>query len=213
MRDLDWGCVRYLWDDSVTLKVTFDGRDDDNNNGDYGNQQQQQELRSKTTTRSLTIYGSPWTPQYTLSAFQYPSETDIWTDKIPSNTDIILTHGPPRLYLDTSGPRHAGCPYLAREIFRVLPRLVVFGHIHVSYGREDVVLDSVRQAHDEIVGSWDGWGTLLWMAVRVVMARVREGFVGREKMLEKEKVSTFVNAAMMREVGRRMLNEPVVVDV
>ena len=142
--DLNWGSVHYLQDSSVTLDFTFD---EDPNQG--GSRCQRK--------RQLTIYGSPWTPQYTISAFQYSPDEDIWTGKIPLNSDIVVTHGPPRMHLDVPGFRHAGCPYLAREIFRVRPRLFLFGHIHASYGREDIILDEVRRAHDEIIGNRGDW--------------------------------------------------------
>lgn len=77
----------------------------------------------------------------------------------------MLIHGTPRFHLDGAGFRHAGCPHLAAELFRVRPRLVVFGHIHVSYGREDIILDKMRQAHDEILGNWEGWVVFLEMGL------------------------------------------------
>ncbi|KAI4264661.1 MAG: hypothetical protein L6R42_000240 [Xanthoria sp. 1 TBL-2021] len=67
-KDLDWGEVVYLRNTLTTL--TFG-------------------------ERSLTVYGSPLTPQHGLSAFQYPKDQDVWSSTIPLNTDILLTHGPP----------------------------------------------------------------------------------------------------------------------
>jgi hypothetical protein len=86
----------------------------------------------------------------------------------------------------------------------------VFGHIHASYGREDVILDNARWAHDEIVGNWGRWGTLFWMAVGVRVARIRMVYAGREAMMQSEDTTTFVNAAIGREPWSKMLNEPVV---
>ena len=54
--------------------------------------------------------------------------------------DILLTHGPPKGHLDQGGK---GCPQLLREIWRVRPRLVVFGHIHEGYEREHISYDDV----------------------------------------------------------------------
>ncbi|KAF2803603.1 uncharacterized protein BDZ99DRAFT_482015 [Mytilinidion resinicola] len=113
--------------------------------------------------KTLRIYGSPQTPQYGISAFQYPRDEDIWS--IPLDIDIVITHGPPRLHLGTRDFHRAGCPFLALEIAHIRPRLVVFGHIHVSYGREDVVLDGIRRRWEKITNQWAGWITLGFMAV------------------------------------------------
>lgn len=51
---------------------------------------------------------------------------------------------------------------------------------------EDVILDDARRAHDKIVGSWEGWGTLFWMAVGVLAARIRIVYAGRKAMMQSE---------------------------
>ena len=117
-KDLDWGDVKMLCNQS--LKLCF---------GD----------------RELSNYGSPYTPQHGLSAFQYHRDEDIWKNRVPRNTDIILTHGPARSHLD--GWKKSGCSFLQKEIMRVRPGLVVCGHIHVGYGKEERTYDraDVRQ--------------------------------------------------------------------
>lgn len=140
--NLDWGGIIYLQDTSTTL--TF---------GD----------------RSTTVYGSSLTTQHGISAFQYPKDQDVWSSKIPPNTDILLTHSPPWGHLD--GVKKSGCPFLAREVARSRPRLVVFGHIHVGYGIEEKVFDTVGRAHEGIGAGWAGWGSLAEMLVAVVGGR------------------------------------------
>lgn len=61
---------------------------------------------------------------------------------IPTDTNVLVTHGPPLGILDkTDGRYHApenvGCWDLAKRI-RELPelKLHVFGHIHCAYGWE-----------------------------------------------------------------------------
>lgn len=137
--DLDWGDVQYLEDSSLEIEVLV------NIQGRYS-----------FSKRTFRVYGSPWTPQYGISAFQYPQQEDVWSKRIPSNTDIVVAHGPPRLNLDARDIHRAGCAFLAREIRRIRPQLVVFGHIHASYGREDVVLDRVRWHWEEIINQWAG---------------------------------------------------------
>ncbi len=84
------------------------------------------------------IYGSPWSPVFYDWAFNLPRGDKIlekWK-KIPSDTDILITHGPPHKILDkTSNNFNAGCEDLLREIkSRIKPKYHIFGHIHEGYG-------------------------------------------------------------------------------
>lgn len=87
---------------------------------------------------NLAIYGSPWSPEFYDWAFNVPRgqpSVDIWS-KIPTETDILVTHGPPlgRGDLCEHGVR-AGCYDLLQQVQdRVQPRLMIFGHIHEGYG-------------------------------------------------------------------------------
>ena len=55
--------------------------------------------------------------------------------KIPANTDIQITHGPPYGILDKNRVGFsAGCPSLKRAVKRIQPKLHVFGHIHEDSG-------------------------------------------------------------------------------
>lgn len=86
-------------------------------------------------------------PQYGVSAFQYLREEDVWTDNILLNTEIVVVHGPLCFHLNRHDFHHTGCLLLGAEIARVKPCLVVFGHIHVAYEQEEVVLDQTRCMH------------------------------------------------------------------
>ncbi|GMF30290.1 unnamed protein product [Phytophthora lilii] len=61
--------------------------------------------------------------------------TEHWT-KIPSDVDVLMTHGPPHGILDlTFTALHVGSEALLHEaVFRIRPRFHVFGHIHEAYG-------------------------------------------------------------------------------
>ncbi|KAF7507691.1 hypothetical protein GJ744_010244 [Endocarpon pusillum] len=98
-------------------------------------------LSDFSDNRNITIYGSPLTSQYGISAFQYLPSEDVWSGSIPQNTDIVLMHGPPWEHLD--GLKKSGCTFLAREVARVQTQLVVYGHIHIGYGVEERVYDRV----------------------------------------------------------------------
>lgn len=87
----------------------------------------------------LTIYGSPWQPYFFNWAFNLPrgsASAKVWR-KIPTKTDILITHGPPQGIGDLCNSGiHAGCADLLREIQeRVKPTIHCFGHIHEGYGQ------------------------------------------------------------------------------
>lgn len=198
MKDLNWGDIIYLNDSYTTLNFPP-------NNIEAGN---------KASTRTLTIYGNPTTPQYGVSAFQIPRAKDIWNHRIRHNTNIVICHGPPHLYLDSRDFHRAGCPFFAHEIARIRPRLVVFGHIHASYGREDVVFSSVRQSYDDIMRGWAAWGALAQLVIGIVIAQMWCFIWSRKKVLEREKVTTLVNASVVgKGLKNELMNYPVVVDI
>lgn len=90
----------------------------------------------------LTLYGTPWQPQYTghaesCRAFTLPRGVHLrnkWND-IPENVDVLIVHGPPLGRGDQlrTGKR-VGCHDLLNAVRAKRPRLVVSGHIHEGYG-------------------------------------------------------------------------------
>ena len=178
-RDLDWSGVTYLAPgQSVELDIT------------PSDAPPTQEKPHQS--RRVHIYGQPLTPQYGLSAFQHPPTHDPWTHRVPSGTNILLTHGPPRNHLDgvPGGLKHVGDMCLAREVRRVRPRLVVFGHIHVGARREDLVLHGARRAWER-VGEGGPWMDVLLVGFCAV-GRWCVPAVWRDS-----KVTTLVNAAVV----------------
>lgn len=89
------------------------------------------------TVEGLSLYGSPWQPEFFDWAFNLPRGPElaaVWA-RIPERTDILITHGPPRGYGDrTIFGTSAGCDDLLEAIDRVRPRYHIFGHIHEGYG-------------------------------------------------------------------------------
>jgi len=83
-------------------------------------------------------YGSPSAPIYSEGAFQYHKGTDddAIYQLIPPETEVLITHTPPRDVLDrTRRGVHAGCEQLAAHLPRLANlRLLVFGHIHEGHG-------------------------------------------------------------------------------
>ena len=87
----------------------------------------------------LKFWGSPWTPIFFDWAFNLERGTAIaerWA-QIPSDTDVLITHGPPAGILDQVNESLAvGCGDLAWELERLTLKLHIFGHIHESYGQQ-----------------------------------------------------------------------------
>lgn len=89
----------------------------------------------------IRTWGSPLTPS-NFSSFGATSDADCGRifSRIPTGTDLVITHGPPHGILDIAEIEngHQGCPLLLSAIRRVRPALHVFGHIHQSYGMASV---------------------------------------------------------------------------
>jgi Icc-related predicted phosphoesterase len=94
-----------------------------------------------TTYSGWKIYGMPWTPIFGRWAFMSSSDgRKLRCDAIPNDTDILITHGPPKGYLDEvldwarGGHINVGCEHLKDAVERIQPKLHVFGHIHEGAG-------------------------------------------------------------------------------
>ena len=96
---------------------------------------------SGVTCCGLKVYGSPWQPWFMDWAFNVERGEKIaaiWA-RIPVDTDILVTHGPPARVLDAvaAGPE-VGCEDLLQRVENIQPKLHVFGHIHEGYGERMV---------------------------------------------------------------------------
>ncbi|TPX13864.1 uncharacterized protein E0L32_005808 [Thyridium curvatum] len=204
--DLDWGDIIYLENKQVTLDVPVK----------LIQHSSRMETSSENEVRRITIFGSPLTPQYGISAFQYrPDSAENTWERILGSTspkpDIIITHGPPRLHLDARDFHRAGCPHLAEHIARIRPRLHVFGHIHACCGREDIVLDRVQRYYEDVMNQWAGWGAVLslawlvaWDLVARVLLRVRR---------DRGPITAFINASIVGGPQNEIRNRPVEIEI
>ncbi|MCE3227540.1 MAG: metallophosphoesterase [Bacteroidetes bacterium] len=87
----------------------------------------------------IKIWGSPITPWFYDWAFNRHRGEDIirYWQKIPSDTDIVITHGPAYGILDkTVHGQHVGCEDLLKRVKDIKPKFHVCGHIHEGYGQE-----------------------------------------------------------------------------
>lgn len=99
---------------------------------------------SAITIDGKVFYGSPRTPQFFDWSFMSLRGNSIqrYWDNIPSQVDVLITHGPPHGVGDlvppyrgiSRFPRHAGCLQLLLKIKEVEPTLHICGHIHAGYG-------------------------------------------------------------------------------
>lgn len=122
-RKLDFKRLHYLQNGSVTLEFN-DGR-------------------------RLNIYGAADLPACGGDdcAFPYQPEKHPWTGRIPMDTDVLVTHTPPQSHRDLG----LGCPGLLEEVWRVKPRLHIFGHVHWGRGQESVYFDECQRAYERFM--------------------------------------------------------------
>lgn len=100
--------------------------------------------------QGLKIWGSPWTPTFCNWHFMKDRGEQIrkmW-DLIPSDVDILITHGPPygildKVDLSSRGNKfkYAGCEELRNKLDSgaIKPKLHVFGHIHACGGKQMIL--------------------------------------------------------------------------
>lgn len=110
----------------------------------------------------LKVWGSPVTPYFLGMAFNARQGREIkkvW-NKIPADTDLLITHGPPKGILDNG----MGDEELRLQINKIRPAIHCFGHIHgqnslqtlngTTYINASMVnsLDPLKNAVYKIVG-------------------------------------------------------------
>ena len=91
----------------------------------------------------VKFYGSPHQPWFYDWAFNLPrkgAKLEYYWGLIPEDTDVLITHGPPYGILDHPFGRQdsVGCELLLERVKKVCPRVHCFGHIHGSYGRQQI---------------------------------------------------------------------------
>lgn len=84
----------------------------------------------------VNFWGSPVTPYFGGWAFNAHSvELEQTWAKIPDDTNVVITHGPPLFINDkTREGDDVGCFHLRNRIKDIRPQLHVFGHVHEGYG-------------------------------------------------------------------------------
>lgn len=198
---LNWAGIHYLQHSSVTLQFN--------------------------AGRRLKIHGAPQIPTIGNPdwAFRYAPESDAWSQTIPRDTDVLVTHTPPKYHLDL--PSALGCPHLLREVWRTRPKLHVFGHVHAARtfwlgwllgGRELARWDSLQHSVEQALTRPDGFvkgllNPLAWLDVLKMI------YFGTATLLwdriwgGQGRATLMVNAALMYNSTGKLRNRPQVVDL
>lgn len=119
----------------------------------------------------------------------------------PDDVDILITHGPPRAHLDTL---RLGCLALLGEVWRVRPRLHIFGHVHEGYGTDWLGFDAVQEIYERTIVAGGG----VWNVMRLVAAFVRAMFRPAT-----EARSLLVNPCMVGGLRDDERRKPIVVQI
>lgn len=141
---LDWGDIIYLENEEATISCP---------NG-----------------RQLRVCGSPYSTRHGNWAFQYPRNQDVWASSVPDGIDVLITHGPPFAHLDLL---KWGCPHLLQTLWRVRPRLHVFGHVHEDSGTDLMFFNGLQEAYERTVAAGGGFRNLLLTAWELAKACLR----------------------------------------
>lgn len=94
------------------------------------------------------FYGSPWQPEFCDWAFNLPrggKELRREWSRIPDDTDVLITHGPPMSVLDrTEAGEPVGCEELYARVSDMPDlELHVFGHIHEGGGQQERIQNTL----------------------------------------------------------------------
>lgn len=137
--EIDWKRVHYLQHRRLSLTVAVESSDPDSRTHLLA-----------TRHRRIRLYGAPQIPAcgpMSVHAFQYPRGRDAWSETVPEDTDILITHTPPKYHNDLPLPDGMGCEHLLKEVKRIKPALHVFGHIHWGAGQSVVWWDGCHDAY------------------------------------------------------------------
>ncbi|KAI5238318.1 Metallo-dependent phosphatase [Aureobasidium subglaciale] len=190
---LNWGNIHYLQHSTTTL--TFPTH----------------------RNRTLKIHGAPQIPACggPEFAFQYPRGQDAWYDTVPSGVDVLVTHTPSKHHLDLYG---LGCEHLLRELWRVKPRLHIFGHVHAGRGKEVLYWDDAQKAFEDGCSRPDGlvWSMVdfwLWIDVVKTLWHGVSSVIWDRVWGGEARSTRLINASVMYINTGQLKNAPQVVEI
>lgn len=168
--------------------------------------------------RILNVYGAPQIPALGGSehAFQYVRGADAWTDTVPTDTDILVTHTPPKWHLDL--PPGLGCEWLLRECRRVWPKLHVCGHVHDDRGIKMLWWDRSQSAYERVCARSTGsFFAVLdprnWFDLVLILGSGLKGVVWQGIWGGSAQGTVLVNAALISNKTKKLDNDAIIVEV
>ncbi|CAO2658249.1 Nn.00g059720.m01.CDS01 [Neocucurbitaria sp. VM-36] len=213
--NLDWKRVHYLQHRRLSLTINIEPQYTESASSGTPL------LAEGSDQRRIRIYGAPQIPAcgpMSVHAFQYPRGQDAWSETVPENTDILVTHAPPKYHLDLSLPQGIGCEHLLAEVSRVKPNLHVFGHVHWGAGKTVVWWDKAHDAYVQGLATPSKYThgllnpRLWWNVVRVLYRGIRE--LLWDRVWGGQSANTImVNAAQMHGNTGKLGNPVQVVDI
>ncbi|KAF2828851.1 Metallo-dependent phosphatase [Ophiobolus disseminans] len=213
--NVEWGRVHYLQHRRLSLTIEASSQD----SSDGG--ERRPLLADNRSQRRIRIYGAPQIPAcgpMSVHAFQYPRGQDAWSETVPEDTDILVTHTPPKWHLDLPLPDGMGCEHLLAEVRRVKPTVHVFGHVHWGAGKTVVWWDKGHDAFCQGMAVRSKWThgvlnpRLWWSVVRVLYRGILE--LLWDRVWGGQSFNTIiVNAAQMHGNTGKLSNTVQVVDI
>ena len=103
-------------------------------------------VNKEVTIDGVKFYGVPQTPSFFPESWVFNVDRKsireaIYWDAVPRDTDVVISHGPPRGYGDLcpeygspSRMVNVGCDYQLEVLEEIRPLLNICGHIHEGYG-------------------------------------------------------------------------------
>jgi calcineurin-like phosphoesterase family protein len=219
---LDWGRVHYLQHKLLTLTLAVEPQ-----GADADADAKTPLLRGTTAAaaavtgeramqRRVRVYGAPQIPACgpaSVHAFQYARASDAWSETVPDDTEILVTHTPPRFHMDLPLPHALGCEFLLAEVQRVKPALHVFGHVHWGAGREVVWWDGAHEAYVQGLAAASSLSPRLWWSVVRVLYRGMRELLWDRVWGGQRAHTVMINAAQMHGNTGRLGNRVQVVDI
>ena len=130
---------------------------------------------------------------------------------------MLITHTPPRYHLDL--PAGLGCDFLLKEVWKVRPRLHVFGHVHAGYGQESVFWDEAQKVYERLCARREKGVLRDMVAIRAWFDLVKLALYGVLGVLWTRvwggdgSDSLMVNSALMYRSSGKLGNNPQVVEI
>jgi len=159
--------------------------------------------------RIIKLYGSPLTPRHGSWAFQYPRipasqvfSSTTWSS-VPMDTDVLITHGPPAHHLDHG----SGCNALLDLLWKLRPKLHIFGHIHAARGVQAVTWTLGQSAYEKVSSRQGGWMDL----VPIWLQSIRWLWQSGPRL--REAATVLVNASAVGGVRDEKRYSAIVVDI